>query len=244
VADASHVDVNKVGGRVVTDAAAMQLESGVSKASSRKTGQADVDGFGLHVEAVHRDTGVSMTGAQELVGLRCAIAANHVDLAVGPVNRCKQIVQQVEDARVVVMNLAGAPVTQEIVEPLKSPRQVGVTAAINNVNVLVGMRVEEISLVLLLIRPGAHPASQFRNVRVVTFRALATCSCVRPSRRLACTISKPSRAGMDRALAGALNNCASRFALCLLTSETDFMKVLVRHEKLDAFLTRVLQGRF
>jgi hypothetical protein len=40
---------------------------------------------------------------------------------------------------------------------------------------------------------------------------------------------------MDRALAGALNNCASRFAVCLLISETDFMKAFVRHEKLDSF---------
>ena len=40
---------------------------------------------------------------------------------------------------------------------------------------------------------------------------------------------------MDRALAGALNNCASRFAVCLLISETDFMKAFVRREKLDSF---------
>jgi len=159
--------MNKVGDRVVTNAAAVQLKSGVSKAGRRKTGKANVDGFGLHVEAVHGDTSVSMTGAQEFVSLRCAIAADHIDFAVRPANRSKQIVQQVEDARVVVMNLAGAPVAQEKVEPIESAWQVGVTVAINNVDVLVGMRMEEtkpvLKIGLVIRRFGDRLAYRERN---------------------------------------------------------------------------------
>lgn len=47
-----------------------------------------------------------------------------------------------------MVNLAGAPVAKEIIEPLESARQVGVTAAINNIDALAGVGVEETKAVL------------------------------------------------------------------------------------------------
>ncbi len=45
---------------------------------------------------------------------------------------------------------------------------------------------------------------QFRNVAVVKFEARANCSWVRPSRRLACVITKPLRAEKTPGLCGRL----------------------------------------
>lgn len=147
-ADSAHVYMDEVRSLIVTHAAAAQCESRVPKPGSGKIGQANVDGFGQHVEAVLSDPRVGVTGTQEFVGLWSAVSADYIDLVVGLADRCEQVVKQVEDVRVVVVNLAATPVAEEVVKPIESAGEISIAAAIDDVDALIGVGVEEAQPVL------------------------------------------------------------------------------------------------
>lgn len=56
--------------------------------------------------------------------------------------------QEIEDARIVAVNLAGAPVAEIVVQFLKSVWHIIGAATINNVDVLIGVGMEEAQPVL------------------------------------------------------------------------------------------------
>jgi hypothetical protein len=147
-ADTAYVDMDEVRGLIVAHSASVQGEGCVPQPGSRKIGQANVDGFGLYVEAVLRDPRVGVERTQEFVRLGRAISADHIDLVVGLTDRCEQVVKQVEEARVVVVNFAGPPVAEVVVKPIESLRDIGVAAAIDDVDALIRMSVEEAQAVL------------------------------------------------------------------------------------------------
>jgi hypothetical protein len=50
-------------------------------------------------------------GTKKVVAPRCPISTDHVDFATWPADGTREIGQQIEDARIIVMNIAGAMVT-------------------------------------------------------------------------------------------------------------------------------------
>src|SRR5579872_3500966 len=92
--DAAQVHVNEVGRRIVTDTAALKRQGGVPKSRRFHTRQANVDGLCLHVQALLSNAG--SVGAQILVRLRRAIAANDLYLTVWAAAGLGQIEQHVE----------------------------------------------------------------------------------------------------------------------------------------------------
>jgi hypothetical protein len=132
--DAPHVDVYKIGSRIVADTSSMQRKGCIPESCGRNPGHANVDGHGLHVETVASDT-VSMS-PEEFVAPRRAIATEDVDLKVRIPECGSQVVEQVEDARVVIVNYAGAVVAQITVEAKVGSLIESFAIAVDDVKVL------------------------------------------------------------------------------------------------------------
>jgi len=84
----------------------MQAESRISELGSAHAGYANIDGHGLHVQTV---LGHPMTvGPKIFITPRCAVTAHNIDFGIGAPEGNGQIVQKIEDAGIVVANIAGA----------------------------------------------------------------------------------------------------------------------------------------
>jgi hypothetical protein len=93
------------------------------------------------METVASDT--VPVSAEEFIAPRRAIAANDVDLEAGiPECRC-QVVEQIEDSRVVLVNCAGPVVAQIMVEANQGILIVAFAITVDDVGALSRMGVEE-----------------------------------------------------------------------------------------------------
>lgn len=146
-ANSAGIDVDESRARVVADSSAMQVDSGVTQGQGIDPGNANIDGVRLHVQAVSRYAGGA--GAKEFIAPRGTVATNDIDFGVGAAERSGEISENVEDVRIVVFNVAGAVVAQEMVELVFGLRQEGVSAPIDDIKTLAGVRVVEAKMVLL-----------------------------------------------------------------------------------------------
>jgi hypothetical protein len=119
----------------------MQRKGSIPHSCARNPGYPNVDGHGLHMETVARDT-VS-TSAEEFVAQRRAIATEDIDLKVRIPECGSQVVEQVEHSRVVLVNCAGPVVAQITVEANVSILIVSFAIAVDDVEVLSRMCVEQ-----------------------------------------------------------------------------------------------------
>ena len=137
----SHVNVHEVRSGVISHSPAMQAERRVAQFGGGDSRQANVNGLCLHVEAMLGHTGVGAAGAEEFVGLRGAVAADHVDFTPRIVHRLGQVIQQVKQSGIEVMNIAGAVIAQKMVQPVERRGQIRIAAAIDDIQPLVGVGV-------------------------------------------------------------------------------------------------------
>src|SRR5579862_8313553 len=86
-------------------------------------------------------------GAEIFVRLRRSIAANHVDLAVRILKGAGEVVQQVEQPRIKVPNNTGAGVAQKVIQLVERREQIGIAAAVYNLQALVGVSVIKVEAV-------------------------------------------------------------------------------------------------
>jgi hypothetical protein len=94
-------------------------------------------------------------GAEEFIAPRGAIATDDVDLGVGAAEGSGQIRKNVEDMRIVVLDLTSAVVAQEMVELIFGLREEVISAAIDNIDALAGVCVVEAKMVFLARRRGS-----------------------------------------------------------------------------------------
>ena len=147
MADGTDIDVNEVRFGVVADSAAVHGEGRVTDLDGGNAGDADVDGFGLHVFAVERDSAAVFT--QVVVTPGSAITADDVDFAAGMAETGHEIVQKVEFADVVGLHVSSAMVAQEMIELGDGGGQILIADAVDDVNMLARMKVIETKTVLL-----------------------------------------------------------------------------------------------
>ena len=140
-AHAAGVDVHETGTRIVADAASPESQGRVPKDKRIYSWNANIDSVRLHVQAVSRDTGRS--GAKKRIAPRGAVAANDINLGIRVTNGSRQVCEDVEDMRIIVLHVAGAMVAEEMIQLLLRLRGVFVAMAIDNVNVLAGVGVVE-----------------------------------------------------------------------------------------------------
>src|SRR5579864_1341889 len=86
---AAHVHVNEAGARIISDAAAAQRQGGVPKVSRRNTGQANINGFSFHVQALLCHTG--SVGSQILVAPARSITTDDANFAIRTAGGASQI---------------------------------------------------------------------------------------------------------------------------------------------------------
>ena len=150
--DAADVDVDEVGLGVVTDASTLHGESGIADFRCRYAGNADVDGFGFHVLAVEGDSVAVL--AQVVVAPGRAVAADDIDDAVGVSEASHEVVEEIEFADVVVLDVSSAVVAEEVVELGNGSGEVVVADAVDDVDALAGVQVVEVQAVGLRGRRG------------------------------------------------------------------------------------------
>ena len=108
-------------------------------------GYANIDRHGLHVEAVLGHA-VSV-GAEVFIAPGRAVAAYDIDLGVGTPQRHGQIMQKIEDARIVVVNIAGAVVAQILIQPRQGIGIVGIPVPVHDVEPFPGVGVKEVQAI-------------------------------------------------------------------------------------------------
>lgn len=131
--------MDEIGGTIVTDPAAMQFKRGVPHDRGWNSGQTNVDGFCLHVEAVLGDARVRVSVPQILVAPRRAVSTDDINLAIAVMKRSGQVVKQVEQARIKVVDITGAMIPKKAIQLRQGLLRVGVAPAIYEVESLAGV---------------------------------------------------------------------------------------------------------
>jgi hypothetical protein len=99
----------------------------------------DVNCFGLHMQAVSRYA--TTVGSEEFVAPRGTVTTNDVDFATGMSDGGGQVNEEVVESGIEMANCARTLVAQKIVDLFESVLEIGVRAAIYDIQPFVGMRV-------------------------------------------------------------------------------------------------------
>lgn len=136
---ASYINMDELLTLVVADSSAMEAQSSIPQRSGLHAGQADIDGHGLHVQAVLRNS--ARAAAEKVVAPRRPISADHIDFGILAAHAGGEVVQQIKQPRIELMHCAGAMVAEKGIQLLDRRGNVLVTPAIDDIEPLVGMRV-------------------------------------------------------------------------------------------------------
>lgn len=126
---------------IVANSAAMESKCSVANFGRRNARNADVNGLGFHMLAMQRHA-VSMF-SEVVIAPRSAIAADNVDRAVWMAEAGHQIVQQIELFHIVIFDIPGAVIAQEMIELRHRIRQVAIANAVHNIDVLPCMKMDK-----------------------------------------------------------------------------------------------------
>jgi len=157
VANAAYVYVNKIRLRVIAHSTTAQSQRRITNFRARYSWNANIDGLRFHVLAMLGNP-VPML-PQVVVAPRGAVPADYVDFAVGVSQLDHKIVQQIEFLEVILLHVAGAVVTQKMVQLRDTVRQVLITDPINHIDMFGGMQVIETQPVGRRIRLAANVGS-------------------------------------------------------------------------------------
>ena len=142
--------MDETGARIIADASFAQRKRGVTQGDGADAGDADVNRVRLHVQAVLGYTW--RTRAEKFIAPGGAIATDDIDLCTGAAYRFSEFGENVEKARIVVLYLARAMITQKMVELRLSFRKKFVAVTIDDVDVFASVRVIEAKV---MIKRGA-----------------------------------------------------------------------------------------
>jgi len=137
--------MDETGARIIADASFAQRKRGVTQGDGADAGDADVNRVRLHVQAVLGYTW--RTRAEKFIAPGGAIATDDIDLCTGAAYRFSEFGENVEKARIVVLYLARAMITQKMVELRLSFRKKFVAVTIDDVDVFASVRVIEAKVV-------------------------------------------------------------------------------------------------
>jgi hypothetical protein len=138
-ADATDVNMHKLFTGVITNAAAMEMECCVPQLCCSDSRQTDINGHGLHVQTVPGYRG--RAAAQKRIAPGSAVSAYHVDFRSRTAKGTSKVPEQVENPGIIRMNCTSAMIAKKVFKPLKRYEIVGVSMTVDNIKVLIGMRV-------------------------------------------------------------------------------------------------------
>ena len=127
--------------RVEADAALAGSLCGIAQVGEGDVRQAQVEGLAFHVQAALGDTAAAFS-AQFRIGGRTAVAGDDLERLVAP--QCQlEPVQKIKEFRIHPPDLSRVMVTQEAVERLQGTGNILVSACIDDVQFLAGVRMRE-----------------------------------------------------------------------------------------------------
>src|SRR4029077_20622700 len=124
---------------IITYPSTAQRQRGIAQRQRIDPWNANINGVGLHVLAVLRHPG--RTGTKKFVAPRGPVPANDLDLRARMPDRRGRIGKNVEDPWIVVLDVPGTMIAQEMVELVFRFGEIDLAATVHNVNVLARMRV-------------------------------------------------------------------------------------------------------
>ena len=107
----------------------------------------------LHVKAILGNS--SGASSEEFVAPRRTIAANDLDLRVAMAERSRQVRKDVKEPRIVVLHVAGAMITQEMIQLCFGFRRIFTSATIDDIDVLARVRVIQANAMLCVLEGTA-----------------------------------------------------------------------------------------
>ncbi len=123
----------------------MKCEGRIPEFCGGCAGYADVDRHGLHVQTVLRNAMTVRT--KPLIAPRSPVTTHDIDFSVRTTQRSRQIVKQIEDSRIVFAHVAGPVIAEKAVELGKSGGIIAVAVAIDNVEPLASVGMEEMKAI-------------------------------------------------------------------------------------------------
>src|SRR5208337_924751 len=106
MANAAHIHMNKIRFGVISDSTFMQRQRQIAKFRRAGSRQANIDGHGLHVETVQSN---AMAMAPQIcVAPWSAVSADDVNLCSGTTRCFHQLMEKVEQPRVIVAHFSRA----------------------------------------------------------------------------------------------------------------------------------------
>jgi len=122
--------MDKLGSGVIANSTIMKAESRIAKCCGSYSGNTNIDRHCLHVQAVEGNA--VAVSPQIFIAPRRPVATDDVDLGIGPAQ-----------AGIIVMDVARAMISQEVIETIQCLGQILTVSAIHDVQSLAGVRVKE-----------------------------------------------------------------------------------------------------
>jgi len=139
--------MNECRAGVVTYASATQCQCRIAQRKRIDTRNANINGVSLRVLAVLGHP--RRTGAKKFVAPRGPVPTNDLDLRAWMPNRRGHIGKNVEHSRVIMLDVAGTMIAQEMVQLFFSFWKVDISATVHNVNVFACMSVIKAEMMFL-----------------------------------------------------------------------------------------------
>jgi hypothetical protein len=131
----------EIGSGIIPDAPTMEVEGGIANFGYGYSRYSNINCHSLHMQAAPGDT--VPVGPEVFVRAWGAIAAHHDNLSVRASLRCQEIMQEIEQMRIVFVNLACAIVTQIFVDANQCCGIIVVPMAVHDIEAFSRMNVEE-----------------------------------------------------------------------------------------------------
>ena len=131
--------MNEIGRRIIPHTSSRHSESNVAKIGGFEPGHPDIDGLGLHVQAVLGDA--AGVRAKKLIAPWRSVSTDDVNLGIRAPSRGDQVREQIEQMRIVMMHVAGAVVAKEMIQPRERLGKVIRAAPVNDIQAFLGMGV-------------------------------------------------------------------------------------------------------
>ena len=151
LADPACVDMHEVGPRIIADAATGHMERGVVQPLQRDAGKQYVRRLALDMQAVDGDA--AGRPVKPGIGFGGAITADQLKRFAGPELRV-QIMDQVEQARIDMMDLIIVMIAHEVVDMVQRVRKILAVLPIDQRSRFIGMDVEHVDGTFLRQRLG------------------------------------------------------------------------------------------
>lgn len=147
-----HIDMHKAGIRILPDTARPQASRGAAELIDADAFQADIDRLALHMQRMLRHA-IALAG-QPGIGGGGAIARDHLEGALSAHAVIKGA-DQIDDARVHIMDAAGIVIAQQMIDGAQSGRLVAALGPIDRLQRFIGVNIVERDNPLMLAMQGS-----------------------------------------------------------------------------------------